>query len=214
MQALVHSGRRQGRLVGARVQAVALIVITGRPLIDTAKIETLIRERKLTSEGRDPRTVTEIKEKMDRAEARRLQPHYIRGFFESAFTRLGGQIRRREAGRFEITRVPGRVRDRASGVIPIAERYERICFDKTYRDSAKPQVALVMPGHPLLDATIAATLEDCGAVLKQGTILVNEAEAFDPKPQVLVTLEHAIRDGRPGRRSAEHRLAEDAVRDD
>lgn len=159
----------------------------------------MIRERKLTSEGLDARTVTEIKEKMDRAEARRLQPHYIRGFFESAFARLGGQVRRREAGRFEITRVPGRVRDRAAGVIPIAERYERVCFDKTYRDSAKPQAALVMPGHPLLDAIIAATLEDCGAVLKQGTILVNEAEVFDPKPQVLVTLEHAIRDGRPGR---------------
>jgi hypothetical protein len=31
------------------------------------------------------------------------------------------------------------------------------------------------------------------------TILVDEAGAFGPEPQVLVTLEHAIRDGRPGR---------------
>jgi hypothetical protein len=30
---------------------------------------------------------------MERAGARRLQPHYIRAFFEKAFTRLGGQIR-------------------------------------------------------------------------------------------------------------------------
>jgi hypothetical protein len=168
-------------------------------VVDTSKIETLIRERKLTTEGLDPRTVTEIREKMDRAEARRLQPHYIRGFFERAFVRLGGQVRRREAGRYEITRVPGRVRDRAAGVIPIAERYERICFDKIYRDSAKPQAALVTPGHELLDATISATLDDCGAVLKQGTILVDETGAFGPEPKVLVTLEHAIRDGRPGR---------------
>src|ERR1700733_8142346 len=168
-------------------------------VVDTAKIESLIRERKLTSDGLDPLTVTEIRANMERAEARRLQPHYIRGFFENAFTRLGGQVRRREAGRYEVTRVPGRVRDRASGVILIAERYERICFEKTYRDSAKPQAALVMPGHPLLDGTIVATLEDCGTVLKQGTILVDETGTFGAEPQVLVTLEHAIRDGRPGR---------------
>jgi hypothetical protein len=95
-------------------------------VVDKQKIETLIRERKLTSEGLDPRTVTEIREKMERAGARRLQPHYIRAFFEKAFVRLGGQIRRRETGRYEITRVPGRLRDRdrfAGGVVPIAERY-------------------------------------------------------------------------------------------
>jgi hypothetical protein len=168
-------------------------------VVDTARIENLIRERKLTSEGLDPLTVTEIKEKMERAEARRLQPHYIRGFFEKAFARLGGQIRRREAGRYEVTRVPGRVRDRAPGLTPIAERFERICFDKAYRDSAKPPAALVMPGHPLLDAAIAVTLEDCGDALKRGAILVDEAGTFGPDSQVLVTLEHAIRDGRPGR---------------
>ncbi|MFM9863451.1 MAG: helicase-related protein [Micropepsaceae bacterium] len=171
-------------------------------VVDTEKIETLIRERKLTSEGLDPRSVTEIREKMERAQARRLQPHYIRGFFEKAFTRLGGQIRRRELGRYEITRVPGRVRDldRAlGGVTPIAERYERICFDKAHRDTAKPQAALVTPGHGLLDATIAVTLEGAGDVLKRGAILVDEADEHGQGPRVLITLEHAIRDGRPAR---------------
>ncbi|HEY7246568.1 MAG TPA: DUF3883 domain-containing protein [Xanthobacteraceae bacterium] len=171
-------------------------------VVDREKIEKLIRERKLTLDGLDPRSVTEIREKMERAEARRLQPHYIRGFFEKAFTRLGGQIRRRETGRFEITRVPGRLRDRdraAGGVIPISERYERVCFDKAHRDTAKPQAALITPGHGLLDATIAVTLEEAGDVLKRGAILVDEAGAHGSEPRVLVTLEHAIRDGRPGR---------------
>lgn len=171
-------------------------------VVDTVKIEKLIRERKLTSEGLDPRSVTEIREKMERAEARRLQPHYIRGFFENAFTRLGGQIRRRETGRYEITRVPGRIRDRdraVGGVIPIAERYERVCFDKSYRDSGKPQAALITPGHGLLDATIAVTLEEVGDVLKRGAILVDDVDEHGLGPRVLVTLEHAIRDGRPGR---------------
>ena len=139
---------------------------------------------------------------MERAEARRLQPHYIRGFFEKAFTRLGGQIRRRETGRYEITRVPGRLRDRdraVGGVIPISERYERVCFDKAHRDTAKPQAALITPGHGLLDATIAVTLEEAGDVLKRGAILVDETDEHGLGPRVLVTLEHAIRDGRPGR---------------
>jgi SNF2 family DNA or RNA helicase len=171
-------------------------------VVDTHKIEKLIRERKLTTEGLDPRSVLEIKEKMDRAAALRLQPHYIRGFFEKAFTRLGGQLRRREAGRYEITRVPGRLRDRdrlAGGVIPISERYERVCFDKAHRDTAKPQAALIMPGHGLLDATIAVTLEEAGDALKRGAILVDEADEHSLGPRVLVTLEHAIRDGRAGR---------------
>ncbi|MGJ4924378.1 helicase-related protein [Bradyrhizobium oligotrophicum] len=171
-------------------------------VVDTEKIETLIRERKLTSEGLDPRTVTEIREKMERAAARRLQPHYIRAFFERAFVRLGGQIRRRETGRYEIARVPGRLRDRdrfAGGVVPIAERYERVCFDKGYRDTHKPQAAIITPGHGLLDVTIAVTLEEAGDVLKRGAILVDEANEDGRGPRVLVTLEHAIRDGRPGR---------------
>ena len=170
-------------------------------VVDTGKIETLIRERKLTSEGLDPRTVTEIREKMERAQARRLQPHYIRAFFEKAFTRLGGQIRRREAGRYEITRVPGRIRerDRVSGnVTPVAERYERVCFDKA-NIPGKPQAALITPGHGLLDATIAVTLDESGDVLKRGTILIDEADEHGLGLRVLVTLADALRDGRPSR---------------
>lgn len=43
---------------------------------------------------------------MERAEARRLQPHFIATFFLEAFRRLGGTIRQREPGRFEIAHVP------------------------------------------------------------------------------------------------------------
>src|SRR5262249_40907600 len=102
----------------------------------------------------------------------------------------------------EVTRVPGRIRDRdraSGGVTPIAERYERVCFDKAYRDTAKPQAALITPGHGLLDTTIGVTLEEAGDVLRRGTILVDETGAHGSSPCVLVTLEHAVRDGRPGR---------------
>ena len=48
-------------------------------------IETLVAERKLTSEGLDPNTVSAIREEMERAQARRLQPHFIGAFFREAF---------------------------------------------------------------------------------------------------------------------------------
>jgi len=40
-----------------------------------------------------------IKEDMDRAEARRLVPHFIASFFVEGFTRLGGPSRARESSR-------------------------------------------------------------------------------------------------------------------
>jgi Domain of unknown function (DUF3883) len=98
--------------------------------------------------------------------------------------------------------VPGRLRDRdrfSGAVVPIAERYERVCFDKAYRDTDKPQAAVITPGDGLLDVTVAVTLEEAGDALKRGAILVNEADEYGRGPRVLVTLEHAIRDGRPGR---------------
>src|SRR5260370_24102867 len=74
-----------------------------------------------------------ISEDMERAEARRLQPHFIADFFLTAFKLLGGSVRVREAGRYEITHVPAviRSRDRQIGTgEAVLPRYERITFEK------------------------------------------------------------------------------------
>lgn len=71
---------------------------------DTMK--TLIHERALASDVLTEADVERIREEMELAEARRLQPHFIRSFFIEAFTRLGGRIVAREPGRFEIKHVP------------------------------------------------------------------------------------------------------------
>ena len=71
---------------------------------------------------------------MERAEARRLQPHYVESFFREAFQGLGGSTRQREPRRYEITHVPAPVRnrDRLIGIgEPVLARYERIAFDKS-----------------------------------------------------------------------------------
>ena len=54
----------------------------------------------------DVTRVREIREDMERAEARRLQPHFIAAFFLEAFKGLGGTIHEREPKRYEIKHVP------------------------------------------------------------------------------------------------------------
>ena len=108
------------------------------------------------------------KEEMERAEARRLQPHFIAAFFLEACRHLGGSVREREAKRYEVAHVPAvvRNRDRLIGTgEAVLTRYERICFEKDLISlPGKPMAAFVCPGHPLLDATIDIILEryrDC-----------------------------------------------------
>ena len=166
-------------------------------VVDVAAIEKLVAERKLTSEGMDPNSVSAIREQMERAQARRLQPHFISAFFREAFSLLGGRIAEREGGRFEITRVPGvlKHRDRLIGRgDPVLDRYARITFDKTLV-IGQPQAELVAPGHPLLDAVVDVILERFQPLLGQGSVLVDDADD-GTDPRLLIYLEHAIRDGR------------------
>ncbi len=134
---------------------------------------------------------------MERAEARRLQPHYIESFFLEAFKRLGGTVRQREPRRYEVTHVPAPVRnrDRQIGIgEPVLPRYERIAFEKDLiAPQGQPLAAFVCPGHPLLDAALDLTLERHRDLLKRGTVLVDERDP-GTSPRVLFYLEHAIQD--------------------
>jgi hypothetical protein len=100
---------------------------------DKGELQELLEERALAHDTMDASRVNKIKEEMQRAEARRLQPHYIESFFLEAFKQLGGAIKEREKRRFEITNVPGLVknRDRLIGTgHPVLPRYERVAFEK------------------------------------------------------------------------------------
>ena len=135
---------------------------------------------------------------MERAEARRLQPHYIASFFLEAFRTLGGTLYEREQGRYEITRVPSSIRnrDRAIGIgEPVLPKYERITFEKDRVGvPGRPLAAFVCPGHPLLDATISLLRERHKDTLRQGAVLVDE-NAVGDEPRALFYLEHALQDG-------------------
>ena len=79
---------------------------------DKSQIQDLIEERALAHDAMDASRVHRIREDMERAEARRLQPHYIESFFLEAFRRLGGRAMQREPRRYQVTHVPASIRNR------------------------------------------------------------------------------------------------------
>ena len=163
---------------------------------DRENLLALLEEHALAPQAMGIEGVCNVREDMERAEARRLQPHYIESFFLEAFRELGGKVRGREPRRYEVTSVPAAVRDqnRTIGAVdPVLGRYERVVFEKDLIDGPPP-AAFVCPGHPLLDATLDLILERHRDLLRRGAILVDERDAGDA-PRMLFYLEHAIQDG-------------------
>ena len=165
---------------------------------DPQALLQLLKERALTEDVMNIRTVSVIREEMERMEARRLQPYFIEAFFKEAFRELGGRMSAREKGRWEILSVPFAIRnrDRQIGHIePVLNRYERICFDKAYRNlPGSVPAALICPGHPLLEAMIDIIRERSGDLLKRGAVLIDDSDPGDSM-RLLFYIEHAIQDG-------------------
>jgi hypothetical protein len=165
--------------------------------VNRQQLEALIEDRVLAHDAMDSSRVARVREAMERAEARRLQPHYVESFFIEAFKRLGGTIRERESRRYELTHVPAPVRnrDRQIGAAePVLAKYERVAFEKPLiAPQGQPLAAFVCPGHPLLDAVLDLTLERDRDLMKRGAVLVDESDE-GTVPRVLFFLEHAIQD--------------------
>ena len=167
--------------------------------LDRTALELLLAERALGADALDTSKIQSVREEMEKASARRLQPHFISSFFLEGFARLGGKAKEREPGRYQLTHVPGAIRQRARdmGLHPtLVPEYERVVFDKTLINPPGQVLAeFVCPGHPLLDATIDLLMERHRDLLRRGAVLV---DATDPgtDPRVLVMLEHTITDAR------------------
>lgn len=133
--------------------------------LDREHLRELVEGRALTHDSMHITRVRQIREDMERADVRRLQPHFIAAFFLEAFKLLGGTIHERETKRYEIKHVPAVIRNRDREIgrgEAVLQRYERIAFEKDLISVAgKPLAAFVCPGHPLLDATIDLVIVFC-----------------------------------------------------
>ena len=166
--------------------------------LGTERIKEIIRRNALVDQAMGLEQLYAVKEEMERAEARKLQPYFIRAFFTEAFQSLSGELRSRESGRFEIRHVPAliRERDRVIGEsrTPVLKKYERICFEKQYVSMAGKALAeMIHPAHPLMHATTDLVLQSHRPKLKQGAVLVDPNDDGN-EPRVLFMVDHSIRE--------------------
>ena len=166
--------------------------------LDREAIQKMLDDYALTENTMDIHQVMAIREEMDRIEAHKLQPHFIESFFTEAFKSVGGNIRPRENGRYEILSVPYAVRNRDMQIgfgEPVLQRYERICFDKPYCNmQGQIPASLIAPGHPLLEATIDLIRERNADILKRGSVFIDEND-YGLDARLLFYIEDAVQDG-------------------
>ena len=174
--------------------------------LDREHIMTILERNALAQETLSPERLFHVKEDMEKAEARRLQPYFVRSFFMKAFEIFGGSIQKKEANRFEISWVPEKIRDRDRVITgrnrrdqsPVLKRSERVCFTKeAVRPADRAGLALanlIHPGHPLMLALSDVLLEQNANLVRQGTILVDRADEGD-QPWLLFLLTHEIKAG-------------------
>jgi superfamily II DNA or RNA helicase len=173
---------------------------------DKSRIKELLDRNALAQETMSVERLFAVKEQMEMAEARRLQPFFVRSFFAKAFEGLGGAMYPREPGRFEITHVPALIRERDRQITgrnrrelaPVLNRYERVCFTKeAVRPLDRPDTPfaqMIHPGHPLMLAVSDIVLEQHSNLMRQGAILVDPADESD-EPSLLFLITHEIKSG-------------------
>ena len=161
-------------------------------------LDLLIAERALHSQVLAAADLNALRHRIEDAQARRLQPHYVQAFFIAGFTKLGGRITPREAGRYEITHVPASIRDRdrqIGNAAPVLRAYERVTFERQFINLVgEPKADLLAPGHPLLDAVVDLTIEQHRETLKHGAVLVDSQDVGET-PRLLVAMTQSISDG-------------------
>lgn len=60
--------------------------------LDHERLKALLDRNALAQESMNAERLFAVKEEMEKAEARRLQPYFVRTFFMKAFSALGGSI--------------------------------------------------------------------------------------------------------------------------
>ena len=179
-----------------RTKAKMQEVIDGA--LDVEHIKELVDRNALVGQHMGLESLYAIKEEMEKAEARKLQPYFIRAFFSETFASLGGNMKPRESGRFEISHVPAAIRERDRVIgetrTPVLKKYERICFEKEgIRHTGKPMADMIHPTHPLMHATTDLVLQAHRQKLKQGAVLVDpNDDGTDAK--VLFMVDHTVRE--------------------
>ncbi len=172
--------------------------------LDHKHLQQLLQRNALAQEVMDPLRLFAIREEMEKAEARKLQPFFVRSFFLEAANDAKINVHPRESSRYQITNVPAILRStevfaRLRGVRePIQKAYERICFEKeAVQPLHKPglhRAELFHPGHPLMRLLTQQLLEKEGHLLRQGTLFIDANDEHN-EPWLLFLALHELKTG-------------------
>jgi superfamily II DNA or RNA helicase len=132
----------------------------------------------------DYRDAKELKEHSDE---KRLQPIYIRLFFEKAFNQLGGAYTELRPSIFRIDRLPDLVANTLRSVYSIyADNIRQIqfCFDKqvflNYQNVGDlGKVHYINPGNQVFDSLVRVVREQYREDMLKGTILISPDDKED-----------------------------------
>jgi len=174
--------------------------------LDEDHIRDLLDRNALSQEQMGAERLFSVKEQMEKAEARKLQPYFVRSFFLAAFNQLGGSMYPRETDRWEITHVPATLRERDRLITgrnrrdsaPVLRTYERVCFSKeAVRLNNKPNAPMgimLHPGHPLMLSVSDVILEQHANLLRQGAVLLDPSDE-GTEPSLIFLLTHEVKSG-------------------
>lgn len=117
----------------------------------------------------------------ENSDEQRLQPIYIRLFFEKAFQFLGGTVLNVRKSIFCIQKLPDTVIQilrKAYNIAPDTTKQIHFCFDKqdflAYQNVADLGIVhYISPGYTVFDAVVKAIIAVCQEAMLKGTILVS-----------------------------------------
>ena len=130
--------------------------------LDTDHLKEIMQRNALGEKVMTPERLYAVKEEMEKAEARKLQPFYIRAFFNEAFDRSAGNC---------ASVSPDATRSRTSPPTSASATASSACASpccastsgsvsrRSWCARGKPMAALLHPGQPLMQATLDIVLE-------------------------------------------------------
>lgn len=138
----------------------------------------------------------EARKLKETSDEKRLQPIYIRLFFEKAFRLIGGEFQEVRNSIFKITKLPDKITTILKSEYNISADITQVyfCFDKTifleYQNTADlGRVHYINPGNPIFDSLVKVVRYLFKEEALKGTILIspddaNEYFSFFVKSQI------------------------------
>lgn len=158
-----------------------------------AHVRELLEARRRAGQVMDVAQVRRVRETVERAGVRRLQPHYLRAFFMDAARHLGIALGNDEDAQvLQIRQAPIALK----GALPA----QAFTFDNAWdggSDGRAPAAEILTPGHPGLGTLLDVIDQRYGQLLEQGAVLVDDADT-GAQPRVLFLLEHSVHGGASG----------------